>query len=272
MTNELKTLKQILEPNLRFCDYWDEAGATYYPPWQTVDDDNPYSVALGRVDSATIDMLLLQEFGDRPASYLLLKCLDDSTGEVQVPQLKALAGKVLTLFYAEWQRLTADYTAQYDPVQNYNMTESGTDDTDKNGVGVVNAHSKKLSVTRDTHQDITYSETGTDYQVLNRPTGSTVTDTVSTYETDDKQTATRSTQYDAPDNNEGYTKEQGTHGTSNDYADHEKKTHNFQRSGNIGVMTATDMIKNDSEFWSSHEFFQQIASDVASIITDPYYE
>ena len=269
----LKTLKEILTPNFRFCDYWDEAGATYYPPWQTVDNDNPYSVALGRVDSATIDDLLIQEFGDRPASYLLLKCLDASTGDVQVPQLKALAGKVLTLYYAEWQRLTADYTAQYDPVQNYNMTEHGTDDTDKAGVGVINAHSKELAVTRAAQTgDISYSETGADYEVKNRPVGSTTTQSVSTYETDNKEVSTTSTQYDAPDNNEGYTKESGVHGTSNDYKDSETKVHDFQRSGNIGVMTATDMIKNDSEFWSSHEFFQQIASDVASIITEPYYE
>ena len=196
-----------------------------------------------------------------------------ATDTIDKPALKALAWKVLDIFYTSWMRLTADYIAQYDPVQNYSMTEHGTDKTDKDGVGVVNAHSKKLDYTPATEQTgYEIDESGDDYQVLNRPVGSTRTESVSTYDQAEKEVSTIEMDYNAPNNNEGYTKEQGTHGTSNEYADNELRTHDFQRAGNIGVMTATQMIENDTEFWSSHDFFSQIASDVASIISDPYYE
>ena len=44
------------------------------------------------------------------------------------------------------------------------------------------------------------------------------------------------------------------------------------RSGNIGVKTATDMIISDVDFWSAHNFFEQICADIASILTIPVYE
>lgn len=269
------TVKDVLSKNgNEFLSEWDDHGAaTYYAPWQTAVQDNPYSTALARTRSSLIDLLLLQEYGDRPASYILKTVYNAATDTIDKPALKALAWKVLDIFYTSWMRLTADYIAQYDPVQNYSMTEHGTDKTDKDGVGVVNAHSKELDVSRDSEtKDISYEATGDDYQVLNRPVGSTTAIKTNSYDGTLKDTQENTTTYNNPNNNEGYTKEQGVHGTSNDYSDREFKEHDFQRAGNIGVMTATQMIEKDTEFWSSHDFFSQIASDVASIISDPYYE
>ena len=269
----IPTLSEALG-DFDFLSTWDDAGWTIYPPWHAENEGEPeWAEMLRLVPSSLLDELLHSEYGDRQVSKLFLRVAwDPDLDKFTQPKVTALAGKILKLCYASWARLTKDYLAEYDPVQNYAMTEGGNDTTNKSGVGVVNAHSKELAVTK-SDTALTYAEkAGTDYEVDTRPVGSTTTEQVATYESEPKNTVTTSTQYDAPDNNEGYTKEKGVHGTSNDYMDAESRDHTFHREGNIGVMTATQMLEADSAFWSEHNFFDRILADVAALITIPIYE
>lgn len=262
-------MSKILEdflPNGKFCAYWFDQDVQNKPPWLDENLDNSEAAALRQVTGEEIDELFFMEFGDRPISRFLKGVDPDSEASV-----KAASLKVLNLCYLSWLRLTADYTAQYDPVQNYAMQESGSDVNTFNGIGVSNTSSKRrnLNKSAETGEYSTdYDNTdNSNYQVQNTPPGGTVTHSVSTY---DATTKTESTDQTTP--TQGTTTEIGTHGSDAENHTVENKLHTFQRAGNIGVMTATQMIENDSQFWSANNFFDKIAADVASYITIPIYE
>lgn len=253
-------------PNGKFCAYWFDQDVVNKPPWLDQSRATNEAAALRRVTGAEIDQLFFSEFGERAISKFLKGVDPDNETSVKQASLK-----VLSLCYLSWLRLTEDYVAQYDPVQNYSMEESGTDVITRDGIGVSNNSSKR--------KDLTYSEEAgysvdtpdgaADYKVTNKPAETTNTQQSAPYDSDtfkNEQKNTVTVQTNAE------TTEQGTRGS--DVKDHsdENRQHTFQRAGNIGVMTATQMIENDSAFWAAHNFFDRIAADVASYITIPIYE
>lgn len=260
-----KTLDELL-PNGKFCAYWFDQDVVNKPPWLDESRATNEAAALRRVTGDEIDQLFFMEFGDRPISRFLKGVDPDNEASV-----KAASLKVLNLCYLSWLRLTADYVAQYDPVENYNMVEGGDDTVKKQGANATTSGTASASLTHSTETDPANAELGTleDYEVTTSPAETTTTEKTAPY---DSETFKNQTQVSVDVDTAGSTKEKGQRGAANVYDDTEARRHDFERHGNIGVMTATQMIENDSQFWSANNFFDKIAADVASYITIPIYE
>lgn len=256
------------------------------PPWmtlpETTDPTYVYRKALydfcrisGANDYKRLDAILYSEYGDRPIGELpKLYAVD---GEYNTTAVTALAAHVFYQFNESWIRLTEDYVSQYKPLENYSMTESGEDTKKSRGKNAGNTNTKGYTVTNsgtDEYDFSTAASAGSDYNVTNTIPAETTQQKVSTYDASEKNTVQTVVSPDGTSPNQTQTTmtESGTHGSTLDSANKEKIEHKFSRSGNIGVMTATDMLKADSEFWSSNDFFSIIASNIASVVTNPYYE
>ncbi len=219
-------------------------------------------------DYVRLDALLYSEYGDRPIGELPKLYIDTSTSTGGILGLQA---HVFHQFNESWMRLTEDYVSQYQPLENYSMKEHGDDTKESRGKGANTTNTKGYNVTDSAKEyDFTVAENvGDDYKVQSQAVGGTTTDRISTYDNSlrDLQSSTTT-----PNPATSTMTEIGKRGSRSDTASKEKTSHDFSRSGNIGVMTATDMLKSDSEFWSANDFFSIIASNIASLVTNPYYE
>ena len=140
----------------------------------------------------------------------------------------------------KYNKLIATETLKYDPIENYSMTESGTDvrtpdlvsNTTASGTSSGNATNISTTSTGVT----TYDNTA-DFINQNKGTDDTTTTTSAENTSTDKTTTT------------------GT----------EKTTHEFKRSGNIGVTTSQQMIQSEREV-ADFSALAQFVNDIANII------
>lgn len=252
------------------------------PPWMNLPNDQSdptyaYRKALydfcrrGQVtDYDRLDAILYSEYGDRPIGELPKLYGFTNAG------LEALAIHVFHQFNESWMRLLEDFVSQYKPLENYSMTESGTDVDKAIGETVGNTNTKgfnfqlKQTIGDDTVETDAVDAATDDYKVTNTNVGGTTTDKVMTYDSVTYHNLQQSETTPSPTTST--MTEAGQRGSVTAMKSDKGHTHEFQRSGNIGVMTATDMLKNDSEFWSTNDFFSIIASNIASLVTNPYYE
>lgn len=254
------------------------------PPWMTLPSDQSdptyaYRKALydfcrrGNVtDYDRLDAILYSEYGDRPVGQLPQLYSFTTAG------LEALAAHVFHAFEESWIRLLEDYVSQYKPLENYSMTEQGNDTDKYNDLGIVNVTSGKKK-TASTPSGSTWVPTSLtisdDAQTVKteNQVSSKQQESVSTYDAGTKLvTEDTSTAPVGEAENKSTVTPAGTQGTDSKSWSKKDHSHNFSRSGNIGVMTATQMLEADSAFWSANDFFSLIASNIASIVTNPYYE
>lgn len=223
-------------------------------------------------DYTRLDALLYSEYGDRPIGELPKLYGFDTVAKVQ-----ALSAHVFHQLYQSWDRLVESMCRDYNPLENYSMTEEGDDTKQSRGKGASTTNTKGYDVTpkvKDEYDFDSAASASADYHVTNTVPAETTQQSVSTYDSSEKPTVktVSSPSGTAPNQTQTTMTESGQHGAKSDTASKEKTHHTFSRSGNIGVMTATDMLKSDSEFWSANDFFSIIASNIASLVTNPYYE
>lgn len=228
-----------------------------------------------------LDALLYSEYGDRPIGELAkLYISNSSTGAAGILALQA---HVFHQFNESWMRLTEDYVSQYKPLENYSMTESGYDRDKSLGESVGNTNTQGYHLSEPLSQEFAEDDTvqafnpdasEENYKVTTTVPAETTQQSVSTYDSTEKNTVKTVSSPDgtAPNQTQTTMTEMGQHGSVTAVKSDKGHTHEFSRSGNIGVMTATDMLKSDSEFWSTNDFFSIIASNIASLVTNPYYE
>lgn len=73
----------------------------------------------GKLDPVLLDKSFFDRFGERPAGRRLTKF--DTT--LTLPQLNVIAAMIKNEFGENWTRLFQTITSEYDPIENYNMTE-----------------------------------------------------------------------------------------------------------------------------------------------------
>lgn len=229
----------------------------------------PFCKSGNATDYTRLDALLYSEYGDRPIGELPKLYGFDTEAKIQ-----ALSAHVFHQLYQSWDKLVESMCRDYNPLENYSMTEHGEDTKKARGKGASTTNTKGYSVTDDVKDEYDFdAEVAAgveDYKVTNTNVGGTTTDKVTTYDSSTYRNLQQSETTPSPVTST--MTESGQHGAKSDTASKELHEHDFSRSGNIGVMTATDMLKNDSEFWSTNDFFSIIASNIASLVTNPYYE
>ena len=143
-------------------------------------------------------------------------------------------------YQTKYNKLLATETLEYDPIENYSMTESGTDvrtpDLVSNTTATATSSGNATNSSTTSTGVTTYDNTA-DFINQNKGTDDTTTTTSVENSSTDKTTTT------------------GT----------EKTTHEFKRSGNIGVTTSQQMIQSEREV-ADFSALAQFVTDIANII------
>lgn len=207
------------------------------PPW--VDEDIALQLDLayygnvsgGKVVSPLIDRLLTAD---------KLTNLDMAT----------LAGVLMATNKERWDREWATRSAEYDPIQNYNMEEHMEDDETVTEYG--KSHTRTDNLTHSTTPNLTEQTTGDVY-------GFNSSGAVHS----DKQVGTTtgtSTDHDT-----------GTQTDADTGSDTSTRNYKLTRKGNIGVTTTQQMLQSERDLWMWSYFYDVIFPDVDEVLTIPVY-
>lgn len=172
-----------------------------------------------------------------------------------------LANAICAKFSKNWQKLYATLSLQYNPIENYSMTETHTGtETD------TQTPTDWKSTTTQTPTDWTTSS-----EALSEDNNSNTRNSVHAFNTSDavpnSETATES-------NSHVETTQTGTYETETEQTGtFEKETEyntTLKRSGNVGVTTSQQMIDSERKLWFWN-FFDKVFADLDSILTIKVY-
>lgn len=248
----------------------------YNPPWN------------GEVSSQLLDF---EYFGNHSGckfiSPLVMKMLDEETHTLSYASRAKLAHLISAKFMIKWEHLWDTYDIEYDPLNNYDITEdtdrtitdTGTDTMTYDTSEVVDEDST------DTGTDtMAYGKTRTTTHGLSTVTKEYVAGFNSTTDPpplSDRSDTTESGQTPVVDSGndietrnlaktDDITKTKtGTEEQEKDLSKVEDGT--VHRYGKIGVTTTQYMIKEDRSVWLWN-FFDQVYADVDSILTIAYQD
>ena len=163
----MSTIANLIQPNNGFFAMLSE----YDTPWKNV---------LSNEDILALDNIYYyNQSANKTLSPIGEMCINNNT-------LLALSIKAMyTRYNTKWQRLWADYTAEYNPIHNYSMTESGTDKS-INTPDITDRHTYDKTITHTTDMSDTQTRNTTTTQTND------ITDT-QTHDTDSAQSGTTTT-------------------------------------------------------------------------------
>ena len=228
--------------------------------------------------------------GDKFISPFIRKMVSGDT--VTTEEANKIAATLFSMFGANWVKEYATLSAEYNPIENYSMTEVMTDDTTVDEFGHINtreldtAHGKTgtETVTPDlahkktgtettaplvtiTEQENTYgfntvAENGEPTSKKTQTSGGTST---LTYNTTENDTGTNETEYN--------TSETDTGSVTDTESGENTRTRNYEltRSGNIGVTTSQMMLQSERDLWVWNFFRDVVFPDVDYLLTIPVY-
>ena len=178
--------------------------------------------------------------GDKNISPIVHKFLTSEDTETR----EKLAGIIYTMFGDKWSKLWDAFNMEYNPIENYSMTE----------------HEERDDVTTREGSD-TLTMTGTDTDAL---TGTTENE-VSAFNSSDYSDNTKNEQLTTNTETRNMT-DTTTHDTT-DTLDGERT---LTRSGNIGVTTSQQMLQSEIELrkWL---YFNSVFNDIDTILTLSIY-
>lgn len=206
--------------------------------------------------------------GEKSISPLVSKVLHEDE-VLSEEKKKSLANIIKALYLPNWTRVWNVLTADYDPIENYNMIEEGTDN-------------RKIANNREEEGKINRKEN------LSKDTSNTVdTEQENNGTTEDKVSAFNSDEYSPSSQNREETKQKGketqTGSETNDNAitDEENRkhkesgtddlTHKLTRHGNIGVTTSQQMLTSELEVRKTNFFRDIVYKDIDKVLTIGVY-
>lgn len=186
--------------------------------------------------STTLDIAYHSNHGERIISPLVKKLLNTS-GELTSANRAKIASIIFTLFNENWTKLYNTLSLEYNPINNYDMSESET-------YQGANGYTK--------------TNTGT----MTDATGNTVTGGVFGF-----NSSTESVPAD-----ENVSDGLNTH--TNNLTETDSGNNSFvrtlERSGNIGVTTSQQMIESERDLWKWN-FYESVFNDIDSVLTLKIY-
>ena len=221
----------------------------------------PEALPWANENGQTLDQMYFgNHSGDKETSPLLDKFIEQNRGNA-IPevlteeQITTLANILYTRYGVQWDKLYRVLSAEYNPIENYSMTEEETPDITRTETPDI-TRGKTTSVQSD-FTVTTNSDTATDVYGFNSnspvPQGeSNGSSTVTTQGDADKNVTTE---------NETET---GTR------TERETGTRTLTRSGNIGVTTSQQMLESEIKLWEWN-FYETVFKDVDTVLTVPKY-
>lgn len=177
---------------------------------------------------------------------------------------QTLASVLIEMFFDKWVKAFATLNFEYNPIENYAMLEVMTDDNRKRFYGKTstrtdNLTSRNAGTTRN-DPDITETDSGNIYGF-----NTTATDG----DPADKRTRSRT----GSDVNtvDVSTINTGTQGVVDGGSDREEHSYTLSRTGNIGTVTAQDMIEQERQILMWDYFYKVVFPDIDRVLTLPIY-
>lgn len=160
---------------------------------------------------------------------------------------------IYSIFGKNWVKLYATLNFDYNPIDNYSMTEDSTDNETDN-------ETRTPNITTTTTPNTTTTTTPTNYKTTTKEKtyGFDSSSAVPSDETEVETTGTTSTSQTGTTS----TTETGTEQTGKINA----KSHHLSRTGNIGVTTSQRMIEQERKLWDWF-FFSRVFKDLDSLMT-----
>ena len=212
--------------------------------------------------------------------------ISDNSQPLDTEQRTKLAGIVFTLFSRKWERFWNVLNAEYDPISNYDMTETeyieiDVNDTRQNTGTVTNVTDDVVRETgtvtnvtdTDTTQTGTVSDNGSN-SVDNGIYGFNSSTSIDSNTSDGTVTNTRTDNLAGTDDTtetrtDNLTKDRDisdteTRNLSDVLTGNKDTARTLTRSGNIGVTTSQQMIESELELWQWN-FFKSVYEDIDSI-------
>lgn len=278
------------------------------PPDETETDSNYIPlVRMVTANAATLDRIMYAEYGGRVQNALLESyVLDDIATDYERETAKAeLASMVKAICWAQWAHMWKAVSADYDPIANYNATETeittldasaleteSVNETTENNVNRIETAKQTNDLTdsanisrnlHDTHSgtDSVTGENTERLRVLGAETGKERNSVSGLNETKYGQRIdyggtesdiTRRTGSVSAENGadiSGNVERGQTREMGHDRAENTIRT--LRRAGNIGVTTSAQMIQGELNLWRDYSYFRQMCNDAADVLTLPIW-
>lgn len=234
-----------------------------------------------------LDLQFFTSYGQRYVSPLITYFLNDS-GIVSDDNAKKLADLILNRYKVPWSRKNELLKLSYDPIQNYDMTETSSDTAKDSHIETESTdinRTEDSTIKNTVNSTSTQSETGkddtstsgtrnTDTSVYGFNSQSAVPrdEVIETTSGTDSVTRTADTDIVNDTTNDGTEKVTvGETGNKNHNLTIDRTgNHTLNRSGNIGVTTSQQMIQSEIDLWD-WDFVKSIFEDVKEIISLKIY-
>lgn len=214
--------------------------------------------------------------GEKIVSPLVRKIC---SGEVLTNSEKiALATSIIAIYGSNWEKQWETLSLVYDPIENYSMTETMTDDETITEYGKTETRTDNLNHAKTGTETVTPNTTETTTPNLttsaeNTTHGFNSTDGVPTDEQTETatgtntvtRTGTEQTSYNTSDT------DTGTQTHANSGTDTQTRNYELKRSGNIGVTTSQQMIQSERNLWVWNFFNNVIFPDIDRALTIQVY-
>lgn len=162
---------------------------------------------------------------------------------------------VYSTYINNWNKLWQNYVAEYNPIENYSMTENFSEVSNKISNVEYNEDEQKLSNRNTT--GTTTSESDTSIFTFNNPSV-------------DGVKSDKGINVTTPDINNNDSSNNTKNFTENNTDDNTIERE-LKRSGNIGVTTSAQMIRENIELWKWN-YFEQIFNDIDKIMSIGVYD
>lgn len=210
-----------------------------------------------------LDIVYYSKSGNKSVSNIILNRMNDD--ELLPLDRLAIANAVFILFNKQWSKLYNTLSFQYDPIENYRMTE-----TEELTIHNENEGTETGSIAREaTNQRTdtgTVNRAGTDNNtsgVYGFNSSTSVNSDTSSGNNSMLETRNLSSSESIDD-----TETRNLNNTSETDSEHARE---LTRSGNIGVTTSQQMIDSERKLWEWN-FFNVVFSDIDSILCLDIYE
>lgn len=241
------------------------------------------------VQSQSLDIeYFFNRSGDKYCSPMVSKLCG---GEILTTENIDIICNILVSLYGEnWNREYAVLSFDYNPIENYSMTENMTNDITEIEHGHIvtrvldTTDERAPNITEERTDNLTHGKTGTETTTPNLTsttdngiTGFNSETDVHTGETQTTNTGTNEVEYDTSNTDSGTvtTTTTGTDTTtqSGNVTDtnsgKDTHTHNYEltRSGNIGVTTSQQMVESEITLWRWNFFNDVVFPDIDRVLT-----
>lgn len=209
---------------------------------------------------------VLQHSGEKPASNLLKYYCDDS-GHITNTGISTIAGVIITMFKEQWDRRYEALISDYNPIENYNMTENEEGDDHKTYgeeneeyvYGAQKRSEKRGAQGGSSTQGEQHNSNENGISAFN--SGGYANDRNGSEDLGSRSDSYHADAYTDEISSDRYT-DSKSHSADDDTSDFRRE---LTRKGNIGVTTTQQMIEQELNL-RAYRFFERMFEDIDSVI------